>query len=178
MNSVDFLLIISKRDVGKSRNYSRNFNSSVYDRFEWLCGCPKRNKLFCFICLVMGGQPKCMDSRRGKRESPIRAKFVLGNRIPQLRVQQQLNWPNIVRFDAGVAAHEDAVAHDADARNFPDPPIGSRSNGLFDVLNVIWKGLYGKFVARAEGDDYGSRKGNHYQRSESLSLKENDKYYQ
>ncbi|KAJ8958147.1 hypothetical protein NQ318_006084 [Aromia moschata] len=48
-------LIISKTDVGKSRNYSRNFNSSVYDRFKWLCGCPKRNKLFCFICLVMGG---------------------------------------------------------------------------------------------------------------------------
>ncbi|KAJ8958031.1 hypothetical protein NQ318_002035 [Aromia moschata] len=77
MNSVDFLLtnkyityeirteikwlgrpipdlIISKTDVGKSRNYSRNFNSSVYDRFKWLCG-PTRNKLFCFICLVMGG---------------------------------------------------------------------------------------------------------------------------
>ncbi|KAJ8945505.1 hypothetical protein NQ318_017948 [Aromia moschata] len=55
MNSVDFLLtnkdityeirteikrlgrpipdlIISKTDVGKSRNYSRNFNSNVYDR--------------------------------------------------------------------------------------------------------------------------------------------------
>ncbi|KAJ8944910.1 hypothetical protein NQ318_012719 [Aromia moschata] len=74
MNSVDFLLtnkdityeirtevkrlgrpipvIISKTDVGKSRNYSRNFNSSVYDRFKWFCGCPKRTKLF---CLVMGG---------------------------------------------------------------------------------------------------------------------------
>ncbi|KAJ8947597.1 hypothetical protein NQ318_010109 [Aromia moschata] len=59
MNSVDFLLtnkdityeirteikrlgrpipdlIISKTDVGKSRNYSRNFNSSVYDRFNVL----------------------------------------------------------------------------------------------------------------------------------------------
>ncbi|KAJ8934631.1 hypothetical protein NQ318_001679 [Aromia moschata] len=73
MNSVDFLLtnkdityeirteikrlgraipylIISKTEVGKSRNYSRNFNSSVYDRFndEW--------------------QPKCMDSRRVRWE--------------------------------------------------------------------------------------------------------------
>ncbi|KAJ8959344.1 hypothetical protein NQ318_022030 [Aromia moschata] len=46
-------LIISKTDVGKSRNYSRNFNSSVYDIFKWLC-VPK-NKLFCFICLVIGG---------------------------------------------------------------------------------------------------------------------------
>ncbi|KAJ8963377.1 hypothetical protein NQ318_018854 [Aromia moschata] len=71
MNSVDFLLtnkdityeirteikrlgrptpdlIISKTDVGKSRNYSRNFNSSVYDRV-----------------LSDGWQPQCMDSRRG-----------------------------------------------------------------------------------------------------------------
>ncbi|KAJ8939217.1 hypothetical protein NQ318_006614 [Aromia moschata] len=48
-------LIISKTVVGKSRNYSRNFNRSVYDRFKWLCGCSKRNKLFCFICLVMVG---------------------------------------------------------------------------------------------------------------------------
>ncbi|KAJ8962777.1 hypothetical protein NQ318_001176 [Aromia moschata] len=40
-------LIISKTDVGKSRNYSRHFNSSVYDSDGW--------------------QPKCMDSRRVKR---------------------------------------------------------------------------------------------------------------
>ncbi|KAJ8938739.1 hypothetical protein NQ318_016034 [Aromia moschata] len=95
MNSVDFLLtnedityeirteikrlrrpipdlIISKTDVGKSRNYSRNFNSSVYDRFKGLCGCPKRNKLFCFICLVMGGnqsvwtQEGCVGKGRHK----------------------------------------------------------------------------------------------------------------
>ncbi|KAJ8950095.1 hypothetical protein NQ318_017820 [Aromia moschata] len=61
MNSVDFLLtnkdityeirteikrlgrpipdlIISKTDVGKSRNYSRNFNSSVYDRLSVMGG--------------------------------------------------------------------------------------------------------------------------------------------
>ncbi|KAJ8960037.1 hypothetical protein NQ318_009474 [Aromia moschata] len=95
MNSVDFLLtnndityeirteikrlgrpipdlIISKTDVGKSRNYSRNFNSTVYDSFKWLCGCPKRNKLFCFICLGMGGnrsawtQEGCVGKGRHK----------------------------------------------------------------------------------------------------------------
>ncbi|KAJ8953126.1 hypothetical protein NQ318_017153 [Aromia moschata] len=88
MNSVDFLLtnnditydirteikrlgrpipdlIISKTDVGKSRNYSRNFNSSVYDRFKWLCGCPKRNKLFCFIWLVMVGNRSAWTQEGG-----------------------------------------------------------------------------------------------------------------
>ncbi|KAJ8937920.1 hypothetical protein NQ318_003346 [Aromia moschata] len=86
MNSVDFLLankdityetrteikllggpipdlIISKTDVGKSRNYSRNFNSSVYDRFKWLCGC------------LMGGnqsawtQEECVGKGRHKARS-------------------------------------------------------------------------------------------------------------
>ncbi|KAJ8935532.1 hypothetical protein NQ318_001763 [Aromia moschata] len=84
MNSVDFLLtnkdityeirteikrlgrpihdlIISKTDVGKSRNYSRNLNSSVYNRFKWLCGCPKKKQTDLFSD---GWQPKCMDSRR------------------------------------------------------------------------------------------------------------------
>ncbi|KAJ8960884.1 hypothetical protein NQ318_020183 [Aromia moschata] len=61
-------LIISKTDVGKSRNYSQNFNSSVYDIFKWLYGCPKRNKLFCFICLVMGGNRSAwtQEGRVGK----------------------------------------------------------------------------------------------------------------
>ncbi|KAJ8955028.1 hypothetical protein NQ318_000460 [Aromia moschata] len=94
MNSVDFLLankditydirteikrlgrpipdlIISKTDVGKLRNYSRNF-SSVYDIFKWLCGCPKRNKLFCSNCLLMGDnrsaltQEECVGKGRHK----------------------------------------------------------------------------------------------------------------
>ncbi|KAJ8956032.1 hypothetical protein NQ318_006308 [Aromia moschata] len=47
-------LIISKTDVGKSRNYSRNFSSSVYHIFKWLCVLKETN-CFCFICLVMGG---------------------------------------------------------------------------------------------------------------------------
>ncbi|KAJ8949352.1 hypothetical protein NQ318_012015 [Aromia moschata] len=87
MNSVDFLLtnkdityeirteikrlerpipdwIISKTDVGKSRNYLRNFNSSVYDRFKWLCGCPKKKQTVLFYLFSDEWQPKCMDSRR------------------------------------------------------------------------------------------------------------------
>ncbi|KAJ8947455.1 hypothetical protein NQ318_009756 [Aromia moschata] len=67
MNSVDFLL--TNEDYIRD---SRNFNSSVYDRVKWLCGCPKRNKLFCFICLVMGGnqsawtQEGCVGKGRHK----------------------------------------------------------------------------------------------------------------
>ncbi|KAJ8955642.1 hypothetical protein NQ318_001473 [Aromia moschata] len=75
MNSVDFLLtnkdityeirteikrlgrpipdlIISKIDVGKSRNYSRNFNSSVYDRFNVLGKIDTRHSLIVLIVKI------------------------------------------------------------------------------------------------------------------------------
>ncbi|KAJ8944686.1 hypothetical protein NQ318_015894 [Aromia moschata] len=47
-------LIISKTGEENREIILRNFNSSVYDRFKWLCVL-KQTKLFCFICLVMGG---------------------------------------------------------------------------------------------------------------------------
>ncbi|KAJ8956103.1 hypothetical protein NQ318_016557 [Aromia moschata] len=64
MNSVDFLL--TNKDItyeirteikrlGKPIPDLIFPKQTIYDRFKWLCGCPKRNKLFCFVCLVMGG---------------------------------------------------------------------------------------------------------------------------
>ncbi|KAJ8940846.1 hypothetical protein NQ318_005292 [Aromia moschata] len=67
MNSVDFLL------TNKDITYEiRTEIKRIYDRFKWLCGCPKRNKLFCFIYLVMGGnqsvwiQEGCVGKGRHK----------------------------------------------------------------------------------------------------------------
>ncbi|KAJ8959199.1 hypothetical protein NQ318_022461 [Aromia moschata] len=84
MNSVDFLL--ANKDITyeirtEIKRLGRPIPDSiiskttrVYDRFKWLCGCPKRNKLFCFICLVMGGnrsawtQDGIFDSMKRKRK--------------------------------------------------------------------------------------------------------------
>jgi hypothetical protein len=41
-------------EEGRTRNYSRKFNKEIYKKFDWMCGCEIRNKLFCFVCLVMG----------------------------------------------------------------------------------------------------------------------------
>ncbi|KAJ8948519.1 hypothetical protein NQ318_000059 [Aromia moschata] len=67
MNSVDFLL------TNKDITYEIPTEiKRVYDRFKWLCGCPKRTKLFCFICLVMGAnqsawtQKGCVGKGRHK----------------------------------------------------------------------------------------------------------------
>ncbi|KAL1139372.1 hypothetical protein AAG570_006356 [Ranatra chinensis] len=39
----------------KDRQFTRRFNPKVYKKKEWLCGCELRNALFCFPCLLFGG---------------------------------------------------------------------------------------------------------------------------
>lgn len=40
----------------KNRTYNRNFNKVVYERWNWMCGCPLDNSLFCFPCILFGGE--------------------------------------------------------------------------------------------------------------------------
>ena len=39
----------------KVRKYKRNFNVSIYAKYQWLCGCPLRKSIFCFPCLHFEG---------------------------------------------------------------------------------------------------------------------------
>ena len=43
---------IEKVTKCEKREYRRNFNTSTYDNYKWLCGCSVRNALFCFPCLI------------------------------------------------------------------------------------------------------------------------------
>lgn len=36
----------------KVREFKRNFNKEVYLKHDWLCGCDKTNRFFCFPCLL------------------------------------------------------------------------------------------------------------------------------
>lgn len=40
----------------KDGKFTRKFQNSWYSKFTWLCGCDKRNKLFCFICVFFRGE--------------------------------------------------------------------------------------------------------------------------
>lgn len=44
----------STKDRGKG--YTRRFTSTWYDRIEWLTGSASKNALFCFPCLLFGGE--------------------------------------------------------------------------------------------------------------------------
>ena len=38
------------------RTFNRKFNKSVYSKCSWLCGCDTKPALYCFPCLLFGGE--------------------------------------------------------------------------------------------------------------------------
>ena len=48
-------LMISKAASSRGMSYVRQFNADLYSKNVWLCGCNKKNALFCFPCLLFGG---------------------------------------------------------------------------------------------------------------------------
>ncbi|KAF2903770.1 hypothetical protein ILUMI_02405 [Ignelater luminosus] len=41
----------------KKRTFKRKFNNEIYRKNLWICGCDVKNALFCFPCLLFGGEP-------------------------------------------------------------------------------------------------------------------------
>lgn len=39
----------------KTRRSVRAFNSDLFDEYPWLCACDARNAVFCFPCVLFGG---------------------------------------------------------------------------------------------------------------------------
>lgn len=48
-------LCINQVFKDKNRSYNRHFKNSVYEKWEWICGCPVTNSLFCFPCILFEG---------------------------------------------------------------------------------------------------------------------------
>jgi hypothetical protein len=47
--------IIQNIKSGK-RSFNRKFNKATYSKLSWLCGCDEKNTLFCFPCMLFGGE--------------------------------------------------------------------------------------------------------------------------
>jgi hypothetical protein len=48
-------LQIVKTSLSRKSTYQRKFNQEMYSKHDWLCGCDVKNVLFCFPCLLFGG---------------------------------------------------------------------------------------------------------------------------
>ncbi|KAM4642041.1 uncharacterized protein O3C94_016410 [Discoglossus pictus] len=56
-------LNLNQSTIDKNKPYIRRFNRIWYDRKAWICGCATTNALFCFPCLILGGDS--LWSKRG-----------------------------------------------------------------------------------------------------------------
>lgn len=50
-------LNITQTGKAKSSVFKRHFNRNIYTETSWICGCPVRDALFCFPCLLFNGEP-------------------------------------------------------------------------------------------------------------------------
>lgn len=48
-------LRIQQKDKGRGGDYVRCFKETMYDLATWICGCEEKDALFCFPCLLYGG---------------------------------------------------------------------------------------------------------------------------
>ena len=51
------VLYIKLCSTSRQKEYTRRFNCDVYEKFLWLTGCDVKNAVFCFPCLLFGGDP-------------------------------------------------------------------------------------------------------------------------
>lgn len=49
-------LKITQDEKSKSSTYKRQFHVKTYEENKWICGCEITNALFCFPCLLFGGE--------------------------------------------------------------------------------------------------------------------------
>lgn len=49
-------IIINQTGISNNKKYNRSFNRDWYQTLKWLCGCDITNRLFCFPCLLFGGE--------------------------------------------------------------------------------------------------------------------------
>lgn len=49
-------LNIKQTVSSKNRSFNRTFNKDIYQKYSWICGCDVKNALFCFPCLLFGGE--------------------------------------------------------------------------------------------------------------------------
>ena len=48
-------LIREQPAKSRGKTYTRKFHFNTYDQNKWICGCAERNSVFCFPCLLFGG---------------------------------------------------------------------------------------------------------------------------
>lgn len=108
---------MEQSSMDRTKAYTRRFTTVWYEKKKWLCGCPLRNALFCFPCLLFGGDSswtekgvndlKHLSEKIKKHET---SKFHLNNSLKlvmfgRVRIAAQLD----ERYREQISKHNEEV---------------------------------------------------------------------
>lgn len=150
---------IAKEGSSRGKQYKRQFNREVYSKNEWICGSSKKNALFCFPCVLFGGDKSWTQngvtdlqhlSQKMKKHETCRRhlyntiEFAL---LGTVNIKQQLDsayWINIRKFNEEVSKNRYILSKIIDCIKFcgifelalrgHDETSGSENPGIFRGL--------------------------------------------
>lgn len=124
---------IEKEGSSRGKQYKRQFNREVYSRNDWICGCNKKNALFCFPCILFGGDKSWTQtgvtdlkhlSQKIKKHETCRhhlhntIEFAL---LGTVNIREQLDsayWQNIQKFNEEVTKNRYVLSKIIDCVKF------------------------------------------------------------
>lgn len=117
----------------RGKTYIRKFNVNIYSKYNWICGCDIKHKLFCFTCVLFGGDvhwtshgvsdlthlsEKAKAHENSKQHISNEMRFAL---LGKVNIQEQLDtafWQNIAVHNEKVAKNRLVLSKILDAIKF------------------------------------------------------------
>lgn len=121
--------------TSRGKSYIRKFNSNIYEKYSWLCGCKIKNRVFCFPCILFGGDlhwtvngmcdlvhlnTKANIHSNSKQHIRNDMRFAL---LGQTNIEAQLDtayWKNVARHNENVAKNRFVLSKIIDVKYFAE----------------------------------------------------------
>ena len=97
---VPLLSLQQEKSSSRGRSFTRKFNQSLYDKTPWLCGCNKKNALFCFPCLLFGGDSSW--TKYGVNDLNHLNQKVAKHKVSSIHLNNMLNLSMLGTVDIGL----------------------------------------------------------------------------
>lgn len=145
--------------TSRGKSYLRKFNKNVYAKYPWICGCEVKNRLFCFTCILFGGDihwtsagisdlvhlsEKAKQHANSKQHVTNEMRFAL---LGKANIQEKLDsayWQNIAKHNENVSKNRLVLSRIIDAIKFcgafelalrgHDESVTSKNPGIFQGL--------------------------------------------
>ena len=115
-------IVIKTKAISNKKQYTRSFNRNIYEKYDWITGCEKTNKLYCFPCLLFGGEDAWIKygvddlnhinvkvSKHEKNKSHVNNRIDL-SMLGRVNIMTQID----TGYQRSISAHNDIVRKNRD----------------------------------------------------------------